>query len=94
MTDEGLCGEVQEGAARGARAHLGALTSSCPVMGVGRACPTQACHVLSSGRHGPGASSLTYLLGGGRSIRCRRCWWGERGAVGRLQTEQLFPAQG
>lgn len=26
-------------------AHLGALTSSCPDVGVGRACPIQACHV-------------------------------------------------
>lgn len=45
MADEGLCGEAQEGAARGAQAYLGALTSSCPVTGVGRACPAQASHV-------------------------------------------------
>lgn len=50
---------------------------------------------LSSGRHGPGMSSLTYLLGGGRGTWCRRrCWQAEGGTAGRLHTEPLFPAQG
>lgn len=43
----------------------------------------------------PAMSSLTYLLGGGRGTWCRRrCWQAEGGTTGRLQTEQLFPAQG